>query len=90
MVNTNIRQRITSAAVCVLIGYATVKGLAKSITVRINLFPDTVQGVKGPTISTAILEKMLPIKGRFIKGAPFSLEKMLPIKGRFIKGAPFS
>jgi len=37
------------AAVC-LIGYAKGKWLTKSITVRINLFPNTVQGVKGPTI----------------------------------------
>jgi len=34
-----------------------------------NLFPDTVQGVSGPTISTAILKKTLFITGRLIKGA---------------------
>src|SRR6218665_2645913 len=66
MVNANLRQRPISAAVCVLIGYAKGKWLAKSITVKINLFPDTVHGVNGPTMSTAILEKMLPTIHSFI------------------------
>jgi len=33
------------------------------------MFPNTVQGVIEPTISTEILEKLLPMTGRFIKGA---------------------
>jgi len=41
------------------------KWLVKSITVKISLFPDTDQGVKGPAIYTAIL----PMTWRFIKGA---------------------
>src|SRR6218665_2979779 len=68
-VKTLIRQRTTSAAVCVLSGKASGKCLAKSMTVKMNLFPEPVQGVNGPTISTAILEKMLPITGRLTKGA---------------------
>src|SRR6218665_909521 len=69
IVNTLIRQRTTSAAVCVLIGKASGKWLAKSMTVKMNLLPDTVHGVNGPTISTAILEKILPMTGRLTKGA---------------------
>src|SRR6218665_3207694 len=45
------------------------KVTSKSMTVKMNLFPEPVQGVNGPTISTAILEKMLPITGRLTKGA---------------------
>jgi len=44
------------AAVCVLIGKASVKWVAKSMTVKINMLPDTVHGVNGPTMSTAILD----------------------------------
>src|SRR6218665_2566263 len=68
-VNTLIRQRTTSAAVCVLIGKASGKWLAKSMTVKTNLLPETVHGVNGPTISIAILEKILPMTGRLTKSA---------------------
>src|SRR6218665_2966225 len=68
-VKTLIRQRTTSAAVCVLIGKASGKWLAKSMTVKMNLLPEPVHGVNGPTMSTAILEKILPMTGRLTKGA---------------------
>src|SRR6218665_4041693 len=69
IVNTFMRQRTTSAARMCLNWKSEWKWLAKSMIVKINLSPDAVHGVNDPTISTAILEKILPMTGRLTKGA---------------------